>query len=202
MKLYYSPGVCSLAPHIALREAGIAFDLERVDTDKKLTASGRDYLAINPHGYVPALEIEPGFILTEGPAIMQYIADKAPTSGLVPVAGSNERYQLQSWLNFITAEIHKGFSPLFKPGMPAEAKTMFKAQVAQHFDYLERHLSRHAYLLESGFSIADAYLFVVAGWSGFVGIDLNKWPAIVAFRERVQDRTSVREAMRAEGLLK
>lgn len=202
MKLYFSPGVCSLAPHIALREAGLAFELERVDTDKKLTAGGRDYLAINPHGYVPALEIEPGFILTEGPSIMQYIADKAPESGLAPKAGSVERYRLQSWLNYITSEIHKGFSPLFKPGMPAEAKAMFKAQIAQHFDYLQTHLSRRPYLLESGFSIADAYLFVVAGWSGFVGIDLKKWPAIVAFRERVQDRASVREAMRAEGLLK
>jgi len=202
MKLYYSPGVCSLAPHIALREAGLAFDLERVDTDKKLTASGRDYLAINPHGYVPALEIEPGFHLTEGPAMLQYIADKAPESGLAPRAGSVERYRLQSWLNYITSEIHKGFSPLFKPGMPAEAKTMFKAQIAGHFDYLQGYLSRQAYLLESGFSIADAYLFVVSGWSGFVGIDLNKWPAIVAFRERVQDRASVQEAMRAEGLLK
>lgn len=202
MKLYYSPGVCSLAPHIALRAAGLDFEMESVDTGKKLTESGRDYLAINPHGYVPALEIEPGFILTEGPAIMQYIADKAPASGLAPFAGSNERYRLQSWLNYITSEIHKGFSPLFKPGMPAEAKTMFKAQIAQHFDYLQAHLSRQPYLLDSGFSIADAYLFVVAGWSGFVGIELQKWPALVAFRERVQDRASVREAMRAEGLLK
>ena len=202
MKLYYAPGVCSLAPHIALREAGLPFELDKVDTDKKLTASGLDYLAINPNGYVPAFEIEPGFILNEGPAIMQYIADRAPESKLAPPPGSKERYQLQSWLNFITSEIHKSFSPLFKPGMPAEAKTMFKEQLAQRFDHVEQHLSRHDYLLDSGFSIADAYLFVTTGWSGFVGIDLKRWPAIVAFRERVQARKSVQEAMRAEGLIK
>jgi len=202
MKLYYAPGVCSLAPHIALREAGLPFELDKVDTDKKLTASGLDYLAINPNGYVPAFEIEPGFILNEGPAIMQYIADRAPESKLAPPPGSKERYQLQSWLNFITSEIHKSFSPLFKPGMPAEAKTMFKEQLAQRFDHVEQRLSRHDYLLDSGFSIADAYLFVTTGWSGFVGIDLKRWPAIVAFRERVQARKSVQEAMRAEGLIK
>lgn len=202
MKLYYSPGVCSLAPHIALREAGLAFDLVKVDTGTKLTESGQDYLAINPNGYVPALEIEPGLILTEGPAIMQYIADRAPQAKLAPPAGSLERYQLQSWLNFITSEIHKSFSPLFKPGMPAEAKTMFKEQIAQRFDHVEKRLAKHDYLMDSGFSIADAYLFVTSGWSGFVGIELERWPALVAFRERLQARTSVKEAMRAEGLLK
>ncbi|HZW21345.1 glutathione transferase GstA [Noviherbaspirillum sp.] len=202
MKLYFSPGVCSLAPHIALREAGLPFTLELVDTNTRLTASGADYLEVNPNGYVPAFEAEPGFVLTEGPAIMQYIADRAPESGLAPPPGSAQRYRLQSWLNFITSEIHKGFSPLFKPGMPAEAKTMFKEQLAQRFDHVEKHLARHDYLLGNSFSIADAYLFVTTGWSGFVGIDLNRWPAILAFRERVQSRPSVQEAMRAEGLLK
>ena len=202
MKLYFSPGVCSLAPHIALREAGLPFTLELVDTNTRLTASGADYLEVNPNGYVPAFEAEPGFVLTEGPAIMQYIADRAPESGLAPPPGSAQRYRLQSWLNFITSEIHKGFSPLFKPGMPAEAKTMFKEQLAQRFDHVEKHLARHDYLLGNSFSIADAYLFVTTGWSGFVGIDLKRWPAILAFRERVQSRPSVQEAMRAEGLLK
>jgi len=202
MKLYFSPGVCSLAPHIALREAGLPFTLELVDTGTKRTASGADYLSVNPNGYVPAFEAEPGFILTEGPAIMQYIADRAPESGLAPPPGSAQRYRLQSWLNFITSEIHKGFSPLFKPGMPAEAKTMFKEQLAQRFDHVEKHLAQHDYLLGNSFSIADAYLFVTTGWSGFVGIDLKRWPAILAFRERVQSRPSVQEAMRAEGLLK
>jgi len=202
MKLYYSPGVCSLAPHIALREADIAIDLIKVDTDKKLTMDGQDYLAVNPNGYVPALEIEPGLILTEGPAIMQYIADRAPSSKLAPPAGSFERYRLQSWLNFITSEIHKSFSPLFKHGMPAEAKTMFKELLAQRFDHVEQRLSQSDYLLDDGFSIADAYLFVVLEWSVFVGIDMKKWPAMGAFRERVRARPSVREAMRVEGLIK
>ena len=202
MKLYFSPGVCSLAPHIALREAGLPFTLELVDTNTRLTESGTDYLEVNPNGYVPAFEAEPGFVLTEGPAIMQYIADRAPDSGLAPPPGSAQRYRLQSWLNFITSEIHKGFSPLFKPGMPAEAKTMFKEQLALRFDHVEKHLARHDYLLGNSFSIADAYLFVTTGWSGFVGIDMKRWPAILAFRERVQARPSVQEAMRAEGLLK
>lgn len=202
MKLYYSPGVCSLAPHIALREAGLAFTLEKVDSATKRTEHGADYLAVNPNGYVPALEIEPGVVLTEGPAIMQYIADKAPHAKLAPEVGSMEHYRLLSWLNFITSEIHKGFSPLFKPGMPAEAKTLFREQLAQRFDVVERRLSQHDTLLDSGFSVADAYLFVTTGWSGFVDIDLKKWPAVGAFRERLLKRASVREAMRAEGLLK
>lgn len=202
MKLYYNPGVCSLAPHIALREAGIAFTLEKVDPATGRTEHGADFLAINPNAYVPALEIAPGLILTEGPAIMQYIADQAPNAGLAPANGTMERYRLQSWLNFITSEIHKAFSPLFKPGMPAEAKTAFKEQLATRFDHVEQRLSKHDYLLDSGFSVADAYLFVTSGWSGFVGIDLQRWPAIVAFRKRIEARPSVQAAMMAEGLLK
>jgi len=202
MKLYYNPGVCSLAPHIALREAGLAFSLEKVDPAAGRTASGQDFLAINPNGYVPAFEIEPGFVLTEGPAIMQYIADQAPEAKLAPANGTAERYRLQSWLNFITSEIHKGFSPLFKPGTPAEAKTQFKELLARRFDYVGGHLARQDYLLDSGFSVADAYLFVTTGWSGFVGIELEKWPALVAFRARIQARPAVQAAMRAEGLIK
>ena len=192
MKLYYSPGVCSLAPHIALREAGLAFTLEKVDSTTKRTEGGADYLAVNPNGYVPALEIEPGVILTEGPAIMQYIADQAPAAKLAPEAGSMERYHLQSWLNFITSEIHKGFSPLFKPGMPAEAKTLFREQLAQRFDVVEQRLSQHDYLLDSGFSIADAYLFVTSGWSGFVDIDLKKGRPTPTCRARRRPRASGR----------
>lgn len=202
MKLFYAPGTCSLAPHIALREAGLEFTLEKVDDKTKLTDAGRNYLDINPNGYVPALEIEPGLVLTEGPAIMQYIADRAPQSGLAPANGSLERYQLQSWLNFITSELHKGFSPLFKPGTPAEARTQFKEYLGTRFGHVERHLSRQNHLLASGFSIADAYLFVVSGWSGFVGIELERWPHLVAFRKRIQERPSVQAAIRSEGLLK
>jgi glutathione S-transferase len=201
MKLYYSPGVCSLAPHILLREAGLSFELEKVDTETRRTEKGADYLAINPNGYVPALEIEPGLVLTEGPAIMQYIADKASEARLVPASGM-ERYRLLSWLNFITSEIHKGFSPLFKKDMPAEAKTIFKDQLAKRFDHVEQRLAQHPYLLDSGFSAADAYLYVTSGWSPFVGINLERWPGLIAFRKRVEARESVQAARRAEGLLK
>ncbi|RJG04720.1 glutathione transferase GstA [Noviherbaspirillum cavernae] len=202
MKLYYSPGVCSLAPHIVLREADLDFTLEKVDADTKRTETGQDYRKINPHGYVPALEIEPGVVLTEGPAIMQYLADRRPSAKLAPAAGTFERYRLQSWLNFITSEIHKGYSPLFKPNTPAETKAAYKELLATRFDHIERHLATHDYLMDSGFSIADAYLFVTTGWSGFVGIDLAKWPALVAFRKRIEARPSVQAALKAEGLVK
>lgn len=196
MKLYYTPGVCSLAPHIALREAGLDVRLEKVDDGNRGA-----YRGVNPNGYVPALEIRPGEILTEGPAIMQYIADLAPAAGLAPANGSMERYRLQSWLNYITSELHKGFSPLFKPGIPAPAKTMFREQIAQRLETVERRLAQHEYLLDSGFSVADAYLFVVTGWSGFVGVDLTPFPHLLAFRERIAARPAVQAAMRAEGLL-
>jgi glutathione S-transferase len=202
MKLYYSPGVCSLAPHIVLRETGLDFSLEKVDPATKRPEAGANYLAINPNGYVPALEIEPGVVLTEGPAIMQYLADKAPATHLAPPAGSLERYQLQSWLNFITSEIHKGYSPLFKPQMPPEAKTLFKEQLAKRFDYVDEHLSANDYVMGNAFTIADAYLFVTTGWSGYVGISLDGWPSIRAFRKRVEARPSVQAALKAERLLK
>jgi glutathione S-transferase len=202
MKLYYAPGVCSQAPHILLREAGLEFTLEKVDTKTKKTETGADFLAINPNGYVPVLEIEPGLVLTEGPAIMQYIADRKPEAKLAPANGTLARYQLQSWLNFITSEIHKGFSPLFKPNLSDEAKGIFREQLGKRFDYLEQRLSKQDYILESGFSAADAYLFVTTGWSGFVGIDLAKWPAISAFRKRIGERPAVKAALEAEGLSK
>jgi glutathione S-transferase len=200
MKLYYSPGVCSLAPHIVLREAGLDFSLEKVDIGTKRTAGGQDYLAINPNGYVPALEIEPGFVLTEGPAIMQLIADKAPGAQLAPPNGTPARYQLQSWLNFITSEIHKGFAPLFKPAMPQEAKALFIEGLGQRFDVVERHLAQHDYLMGERFTVADAYLFVTTNWAGYLGIALDRWPAIQAFRARVAARPAVQAAMAAEGL--
>lgn len=200
MKLYYSPGVCSLAPHIALREAGLDFTLEKVDAASKRTDAGRDFLTVNPNGYVPALEIESGVILTEGPAIMQYIADQAPSARLIPPAGSIERYRLLEWLNFITSEIHKSFTPLFKPGTPAETMGSFRNLLAARFDHVERHLAQRDYLLDGSFSIADAYLFVTTGWSGFVDIDLQKWPSIMEFRKRISTRPAVKAALRAEGM--
>jgi glutathione S-transferase len=202
MKLYYTPGVCSLAAHIALREAALDFTLEQVDPITKQTASGTNYLDVNPNGYVPALEIEPGLVLTEGPAIMQYIADRVPGSRLAPPAGTMERYRLMSWLNFITSEIHKSFTPLFKPNMPAEAKTLIKEQLVARFNYIELHLSKNDYLLSEGFTIADAYLFVTTEWAGLVGVSLEPWQAIRAFRNRIRARPSVRAALQAEGLLK
>lgn len=202
MKLYYTPGTCSQAPHIVLREAGIDFTLEKVDNASKQTETGADYLAINPNGYVPALEIEPGLVLTEGPAIMQYLADKKPQAKLAPANGTLERYQLQSMLNFITSELHKSYSPLFKPGFPAEGKTAYKELLAKRYGVIEAILSKQEYLLPFGFSIADIYLFVVSGWSGFVGVDLAPFPALQAWRARIADRPAVHAALVAEGLIK
>lgn len=202
MKLYYTPGTCALASHIALREAGLDCGLEKVDLATKRTASGNNYLTVNPNGYVPALEIQPGLILTEGPAILQYIADQAPAAKLAPPNGSIERYQLQSWLNFITAEIHKSFSPLFNPNSAPQTKEAFKEVIGKRFDRVEQHLAKQEYLLAGGFSVADAYLFVTSGWCGYVDIDLNKWPALVAFRQRIEARPSVQQALREEGLAK
>jgi glutathione S-transferase len=200
MKLYYNPGLCSLAPHILFREAGLNVALVKVDMTAKRTENGADYLGINPHGYVPALEIEPGVVLTEGPAIMQYLADLAPESRLAP-AGGLARYQFQSWLNFITSEIHKTYSALFK-SIPAEAKTVFKDALAVRLEHVDRHLAQQDYLLDSGYSAADAYLYVTTSWSPFVGISLDKWPALKAFRARIEARPAVQAALRAEGLLK
>ncbi len=200
MKLYYAPGACSLASHIVLKEAGLDFTIDKVDTSTKRTAEGKDFLAISPNGYVPALEIEPGLVLTEGPAILQLLADKAPAAQLAPSAGTLERYQLQSWLNFITSEIHKAFSPLFKPQMPADAKALFVEQLGQRFDVLERHLAQNDYLMGERYSIADAYLFVTTNWAGYLGISLEKWTALNAFRARVAARPAVQAAMAAEGL--
>jgi len=201
MKLYYGPGLCSLAPHIVFREAGLDVSLEKVDDGNKITESGANYLLVNPLGYVPALEIQPGLVLTEGPAIMQYLADLAPAAGLAPANGTLERYQFQSWLNFITSEIHKTYSALFKP-LPAEAKTVLKELLGKRLDHVERHLTQHDYLMRSGFSSADAYLYVTTSWSVFVGIDLQKWPALQKYRARVEARPAVQAALKAEGLLK
>lgn len=202
MKLYYTPGTCSQAPHIVLREAGLDFTLEKVDAKTKQTATGADFRAINPNGYVPALEVASGAVLTEGPAIMQYIADQKPEANLAPANGTLERYQLQAMLNFITSELHKSFSPLFKSHFPAEGKTVYKELIASRLDFLNARLTQQEYLMPWGYSIADAYLFVVSGWTGFVGIDLAQWPAIKAFRQRMADRPAVHAALVAEGLAK
>ena len=200
MKLYLTPHACSLSPHIVLREAGIPFDIEVVDLGTKKTKSGGNYTSVNPKGYVPALEIEGGQVLTEGPAIVQYIADQKPASKLAPPAGSFERYRLQEWLNFITSELHKSFGALFSN--PPEAwKETLKTRIAGRFDMLSKSLQGKDYLMGSTFTVADAYLFVILSWTGHVGIDLSKWPVLTAYFERIKARPAVKAALNAEAKL-
>lgn len=201
MKLYYAPGTCSLSPHIVAREAGLPLTLVRVDNKNKVTEAGDDYRAIQPKGYVPLLELDNGVRLSEGPAIVQYLADLAPASRLAPANGTLERYQLQEWLNFITSEVHKQFSPLFDATMPDEAKEKFRGKLATRFDWIAGQLNSRDYLMGS-FTVADAYLFVVLGWTKFTGPDLARWPVLQQYVARVAARPHVQEAMKAEGLLK
>ena len=200
MKLYYSPGACSLSPHIALREAGLNAEYERVDLRAKKTASGQDFTQINPKGQVPTLQLDDGSILTEGPAVVQYIADQAPGSKLAPQAGSIERYRLMEMLNFITTELHKGFSPLFKPDTPEEYKQITRRNLEARFDAVARLLEGKSYLTGQDFSVADGYLFVMLTWAKAMKFDLDRWPALQDFFQRVAARPAVREAMQAEGL--
>lgn len=199
MKLYFSPGACSLSPHIALREAGLEVELVRVDLRQQvLIADGTDFLKINPKGYVPVLELDDGRRLTEGPAILQYIADLRPESGLAPRADSFERYRLQEWLGFINSEIHKGFGLLFKPDTPEDYKPIVRRNVSARLTWTAEHLARNDYLLGTQFTIADGYLFTTLGWGPFAGVDIAQWPSLVAFRERVASRPGVQAALAAE----
>ena len=200
MKLYFSPGACSLSPHIALREAGIPFELVKVDLRAKKTADGRDFTTVNPKGSVPALELDDGQVLTEGPAIVQYIADQKPESGLAPAAGSFERYQLQSYLNYITSELHKTIGSLFNPALPAEWKTSVLALIDKRLTWMEAQLTGKDYLMGTQFTVADAYLFTVLRWTVPFKIDLAKYPSIKDYFARVAARPKVQEAMHAEGL--
>jgi glutathione S-transferase len=202
MKLYFSPGACSLSPHIALLEAGLDFTLERVDVRAKQTASGRDFLTINPKGYVPALEMNDGAVLTEGPAIVQFIADLAPDRQLAPANGTLERYRLVEWLNFISTELHKSFSPLFRPTSTEDMKEAARAHLTNRLNWLAGQLEGRDYLMGSQFTVADAYLFTVLGWANFVQFDLAQWPVFAAYMQRVAARPAVQQALRAEGLLK
>ena len=202
MKLYFSPGACSLSPHIILIEAGLPFTLEQVDLRAKKTASGADYRAINAKGYVPALALDEGVLLTEGPAIVQYLADQAPERQLAPPAGSIERYQLAALLNYISVEIHKNYSPLFRPDLAGAVKESGRANLAQRYPYLNDLLDGHDYLLGDRFSVADAYLFTVTNWAEAVKLDLSAWPHLQAFQQRIAARPAVQQAMREEGLLK
>ena len=201
MKLYYTPGACSLAPHIVLCESGLPYILERVDLRNKTFADGRDFLAINPLGYVPVLELNNGEMLTEVTAILFYLADRVPNAGLVPPAGEVARYRLLAWLNFIGSELHKNFSPLFGKDTPAEYKAQVSARLATRFAHVDGVLAYSPYLADGVFTIADAYLFVVSNWAAIVGFDLAPYPHLLAFRERVAARPSVQRAMQEEGLL-
>ncbi len=202
MKLYFSPDACSLSPHIVLRELGLKFTLEKVDTKTKKTASGADFLRINPKGYVPVLELDDGQRLTEGPAIVQYLADRQPDAKLAPANGTFERARLQEWLNFISSEIHKSFSPLFNASMPDAAKTIYKEKIAERFALIDATLAKREYLLGSNPSVADIYLFVVARWSKHFDIDLARWPALASFMNRMAERASVKAALNAESQAK
>jgi glutathione S-transferase len=201
-KLYYSPGACSLSPHIVLREAGLPFTLVMASTKSKKLADGSDYLAINPKGQVPLLELDDGQRLTEGPAIVQYIADQVPASGLAPAFGTMARYRLMEWLNVITSELHKGFSPLFAPGMPEEAKAMARARLAERLSWVDAQLAGKTWLMGDTFTVADAYLFTVAGWGKYVGVDIAPLANLTAYMGRVTARPAVQSALKAEGLLK
>lgn len=202
MKLYLSPGACSLSPHIVLREAGLTFTPIKVNTKTKQMDGGGDYRAVNAKGYVPALQLDDGSVLTEGPAIVQYLADRAPSSGLAPANGTLERYRLQEWLNFITSEIHKQFSPLFDPTASDDIKQRQRDKLAGRFDWLSKQLEGKDYVMGKTFTVADAYLFTTVNWCQWTGIDLAKWPVLADYVKRVAARPKVQDALRAEGLLK
>lgn len=202
MKLYYSPGACSLSPHIALREAGLPFDLALASTKTKKLADGSDFLAVNPKGQVPVLQLDSGEILTEGPVIVQYIADQAPASGLAPAAGTLARYRLMEWLNFLTSELHKGFGPLFAPNTPEDYKPVIKARLMDKLAWVDQQLEGKSYLMGDGFTVADGYLFTITNWTNFVGMDISGLKNLGAFMGRVAARPKVQDALKAEGLLK
>jgi len=202
MKLYFSPGACSLSPHIVLREAGLEFTPIKVNLKTHQIDGGGDFYAVNPRGYVPVLELDDGTRLTEGPAVVQYIADQAPASRLAPANGTIERYQLQEWLNFITAEVHKQYSPLFDPSTSDEVKIKQREKIAKRYDWVEQQIGKQDYLTGSTFTVADAYLFTVTNWAKSTGIDLARWPALQSFQKRVAARPHVQEALKAEGLVK
>jgi len=202
MKLYYSPGACSLSPHIVLRELGLPFEAVLASTKTHKLTDGTDYYTINPKGYVPLLELDDGQRLSEGPAIVQYLADLAPAKGLVAPAGTMARYRQMEWLNFISSEIHKSYSPLFNPAMPEEGKVVYRKRLRGRYEYLNQQLEGRSYLMGDAFSVADAYLFTVTKWAPSVFVDLTDLAHVQAYQKRVAARPAVQEAMKAEGLLK
>jgi glutathione S-transferase len=202
MKLYYSPGACSLSPHIALLEAGLPYDLVKVDLRAKKLENGDDYLKVNPKGQVPALALDSGEVVTEGPVIVQMIADKASAKNLAPARDSAERYKLQEWLNYITTELHKNFGPMFSPVLADDAKAFFKDRLMGKFKYVESQLAGRDYVMGKQFTVADGYLFTMLAWADRLKFDLSAMPNLLAYRARVGARPKVQEALTREGLLK
>ncbi len=199
MKLFYSPGACSLAPHIVLQEVGNAYATERVDL-KKHQYSGGDYYAINRKGSVPALQLDDGELLTENAVVLQYIADKNPNAKLIPTLGSMERYRAQEWLNFVATELHKSFGPLWNPASSDEMKTTAKETIAKKFNLLNEHLGKNSFMLGSAFSAVDAYVFTILNWANIHKIEMSQWPALVSYFERIKQRPAVQATLKAEGL--
>ena len=202
MKLYYSPGACSLSPHIALHEAGLQHELVKVDLKAKKTEKGDDFTAINPKGQVPALLLDSGELLTEGPVIVQVIADKAAGKNLAPANGTDARYRMQEWLNFTTSELHKNFSPLFNPAIPDEVKKFFSDRIMGKFKYTDSQLAGRDYLMGKQFTVADGYLFTMLAWAERMNFDLSGMPNLLAYKARVAARPKVQEALTKEGLMK
>jgi glutathione S-transferase len=201
VKLYYSPGGCSLSPHIVLRELGLPFEIERVDLKTGTTASGARYATINPKGYVPALQLDDGNVLTETAVVLQYLADRKPESGLAPAPGTLERYRLQEWLNYVASELHKSLGSLFNRSTPAEWKESVKKALAPKLELVAHHLDGREHLLGSAFTVADSYLWVVLSWTKVAGVDLRPWPVLLAYLKRVGGRPATRAALGAEGLV-
>lgn len=202
MKLYFSPGACSLAAHIALIEGGLPFEAVKVEGRGQKSAGGEDYAKVTAKGYVPALRLDDGAVLTEGTAILPYIGDRKPDSGLAPAAGTMARYRLHEWLGYINSEVHKNFSPFFAPGATDEQKAVAKANLGRRFAFVQTELGDQPFLLGDTFTVADAYLFTVLGWCAYVGIDLGQWPGLKSYHGRIAGRPAVQAALRAEGLLK
>jgi glutathione S-transferase len=202
MKLYYAPGACSLSPHIALLEAGLPYDLVKVDLRAKKLENGEDYLRVNPKGQVPALGLDNGELVTEGPVIIQMIADHAKDKHLAPARDTAERYRLQEWLNFITTELHKNFSPLFQPAIPDEVKNFFRERLMGKFKYVDGQLAGRDYLMGKDFTVADGYLFVMLAWADRLGLDVSGLSNLMAYKARIAARPKVKEALTKEGLLK
>ena len=200
MKLYYSTGACSLSPHICLHESGLPFEAVLASTKTHQLPDGTDFYTINPLGYVPVLEIEPGVTLREGPAIVQYIADQVPQKKLAPANGTLERYRVQEWLTFIGTEIHKGFSPLFNPKVPEEVKPIFRERLVSRLQWIDTQLAGKSYLMGDEFCVADAYFYTTSRWAAVMKIDLSGMPNILAFQKRMEARPAVQAAMKAEGL--